>query len=397
MKRFFLILLSLSLFLSYATAQINLREGIVITLQGDTLHGDIDYRTDAINAEKCVFIANGETQYKTYLPGEIQGYRFVDNGRYYVSKEVPTHADSKFKKMVFVEYVVKGNVSFYYLSTHSADLFMLEDEKGELVSFGNIDQDTPLSLRRRKLTNALLMLGKSKKAQEKLWKSDMDKDQIKKITRFYNDEVCPDGQCEIYEYPAPKTPKAERGINWVVKAGYSPQQFSYSNDDPEYPLSIPTAMCPGYRVSVGIDIHQARISKGLYLQVYGSFAQAKNENIQQESNQYGNPYKYYYTEGSLTAGAAYELPLFRTPAKCMFFAGYDFSVNAYRLKFPVNGVTDNEVWLNFRTHYYGARLSYPIGKHSLLVEAQFFHKSHSGILSDDSPTKRPALMFGWRF
>ena len=71
-------------------AQSNVREGYIITLQDDTIHGEIDFRTSAMNMKRCVFRKKGDTSFKTYLPGEISGYRFTSNGIYYVSKEVKT-------------------------------------------------------------------------------------------------------------------------------------------------------------------------------------------------------------------------------------------------------------------------------------------------------------------
>ena len=394
-------LLTISLLWLFACAcswaQINLREGIVITLQGDTLQGDIDYRSDFQNAQRCVFVAPGATAPTTYLPGEIQGYRFTDNGRYYVSKEVPTHADSEFKKMAFVEFVVRGNVSFYYISDRNSDLFLLDDADGKLVAFDDVNKDSSLSQRRKKLTSALLMLGKSKKAQEKLWRSDMEKNQIKKITLLYNDDVCPDGQCEVYEYPAAKTPVAEQYVNWLVKAGYSPQLFRVENHTAYFP-DVTTATCPGYRISGGIEIRLARYCKGLYIQVIGNFAQAGKDNVRQKvlrSDKMTNAFKYKYTELSAQLGAAYEFPIFRTPAKGMVFAGYDISSYKHQVECSLDYYnTTDHVFNAFRSHYFGARLSYPIGRHSLLVEAQFYHKLP---VLDNWPNKRPSFMLGWKF
>ena len=60
MKNLFLTLILLAI-CTVGMAQINLREGIVITLAGDTLHGSIDYRTDPMNSEQCLFIPDGKT------------------------------------------------------------------------------------------------------------------------------------------------------------------------------------------------------------------------------------------------------------------------------------------------------------------------------------------------
>ena len=44
------------LLISTIYAQSNYRPGFIITLQKDTVYGVIDYRTDKINATRCVFL-----------------------------------------------------------------------------------------------------------------------------------------------------------------------------------------------------------------------------------------------------------------------------------------------------------------------------------------------------
>lgn len=70
-------------------AQNNYRPGFIITVQKDTIYGEIDYRTDKMNAKRCVFQSQGnDTEPVTYHPFEILGYRFTDDGKYYVSKNI---------------------------------------------------------------------------------------------------------------------------------------------------------------------------------------------------------------------------------------------------------------------------------------------------------------------
>ena len=40
-------------------AQNNYRPGFIITVQKDTIYGEIDYRTDKMNAKRCVFQSQG--------------------------------------------------------------------------------------------------------------------------------------------------------------------------------------------------------------------------------------------------------------------------------------------------------------------------------------------------
>ena len=150
-------------------AQSNIREGYIITLQGDTLHGEIDFRTSAMNMKRCVFRKKGETSFKTYLPEEISGYRFTSNGIYYVSKEVETENEGK--KVLFVEYVLHGNMNLYQLGS---DDMLLEDEDGNLAKFSVVkaQRSTDKKEIRNEMKDVLIMLNKSINATNILLEKD---------------------------------------------------------------------------------------------------------------------------------------------------------------------------------------------------------------------------------
>ena len=65
-------------------AQTNPKPGYVITNTGDTIRGVIDFRTNEKLSKQCQFWANGEKEGKVYLPGDIEGFRFDNNGKYFV-------------------------------------------------------------------------------------------------------------------------------------------------------------------------------------------------------------------------------------------------------------------------------------------------------------------------
>lgn len=60
------------------------KEGIIITMDGDSLHGFINDTRDFVIARNCQFKSNDGTITK-YSPGEIAGFIFKD-GKHYVSK-----------------------------------------------------------------------------------------------------------------------------------------------------------------------------------------------------------------------------------------------------------------------------------------------------------------------
>lgn len=106
-----LLLMILSLY-----AQSNYRPGFIITLQKDTIYGKIDYRTDKMNAKRCVFRPQGNnTEPTTYHPFDILGYRFTDDGKYYVSKNIELQYGVP--KPVFLEYLLQGMKSLYFYET----------------------------------------------------------------------------------------------------------------------------------------------------------------------------------------------------------------------------------------------------------------------------------------
>ena len=65
-----IISIAIALFVSLVTnAQVNPKEGFIITNEKDTIYGMIEYRTNHINAQQCVFKANDASEYVKYTPG----------------------------------------------------------------------------------------------------------------------------------------------------------------------------------------------------------------------------------------------------------------------------------------------------------------------------------------
>ena len=129
MKRHLFRLLYLCAFCFFMTtmqAQRNYRPGFIITLQKDTIYGQIDFRTDKMNEQRCVFRDDNTLQVRTYELFDIWGYRFTDDGKMYVSKSV-TLKMGEYPLDVFLEYLVKGMKSLYYMDTASIPTYFIED------------------------------------------------------------------------------------------------------------------------------------------------------------------------------------------------------------------------------------------------------------------------------
>jgi hypothetical protein len=140
----FFLTVSLSLF----AQSDNLKNGYIITNQGDTVFGKLDLRTNAINQKQCTFIA--DNKHKTiYQPSEIAGYFFIDDGKYYVTKTLEIDSTNR---TVFAEMLVKGMLNLYYYEDYNTKYefsaekngpyyknyipyFFFEDEDGKIMPF----------------------------------------------------------------------------------------------------------------------------------------------------------------------------------------------------------------------------------------------------------------------
>ncbi|MDR0231842.1 MAG: hypothetical protein LBI82_06955 [Dysgonamonadaceae bacterium] len=113
-------------------AQSNFRLGYIITNQQDTITGWINLQTDKNNQKQCEFKTNLESTPKVFLPGDIAGYRFAEEGKYYVSREVQLNGTPQ---KVFLEFLVKGIMNLYYY-TDDVNYYFFEnqDEKMETIS-----------------------------------------------------------------------------------------------------------------------------------------------------------------------------------------------------------------------------------------------------------------------
>lgn len=113
-------------------AQTNYRPGYIITLKKDTIRGQIDYRMDRVNALSCVLMPEGSTETTVYYPYDISGYRFTDDGKYYVSRTVELSRNEK-PQAVFMEYLLQGVKSLYFYESEDEVPFYFVEDGDKLI------------------------------------------------------------------------------------------------------------------------------------------------------------------------------------------------------------------------------------------------------------------------
>ena len=83
---FTIVLLAISAIVTMA--QTNPKPGYVIKNNGDTIRGNVDFRTNEKLSKQCVFWADGGSGGMTYKPGDIEGFRFDNGGKYFVTRRL---------------------------------------------------------------------------------------------------------------------------------------------------------------------------------------------------------------------------------------------------------------------------------------------------------------------
>lgn len=197
MKPFQFILLGFILSGGLLQAQSDFRTGYVIRSVGDTLFGDIDYRSPLYMGKVCRFRTAGE-QAQQFGPEEILAYR-IDAGKYYLSKAING-------RQVFLEYLINGKVSIYFLVDDQGEHYYVEKAGEGIMEIPYSEEIRTIEGRNYKVKSkehTYLLLAFMNDAPELQSKIEaMEKPThsgLIKVARDYHETVCDDEQCIIYE------------------------------------------------------------------------------------------------------------------------------------------------------------------------------------------------------
>jgi len=203
MKYLLLALLILCNFITKAQADSDseYKEGYIITSKGDTTKGFLFKHISRLASEKCIFKATINSKPKTYYPNEIAGYRFID-GKYYVSKEIKT--DSTTKKLIFLEFILKGKVNVYYyvdliehyyIEKTPEDLVELTEEQ---KTFHDDEKGRSYYSTSRFKGKLKVLLSDCPAIYNEIQSTRLTHQSLIKLTKDYNEKVC-GTDCIVYE------------------------------------------------------------------------------------------------------------------------------------------------------------------------------------------------------
>lgn len=231
MKHFFLqaILFSIS---SILFAQSDYRNGYIITNAGEKQSGWIDFKGGLLNSKSCSFKTDTLAEAKRYMPGEIKAYRF-ENSKYYASKEIK---DSGSSKTVFLECLIEGKVTIYYLLNESGEHYYIEKD-GKLSEMLNKDVSFEKGgtryVHKSGQYKGILKyyMSDCPDLTSQITDTEFDKKSLIKISKTYHERVCKDKQCIVYEKNIQKV-KLHLGV--VASYGIQNMNFSFVGDSYTY-------------------------------------------------------------------------------------------------------------------------------------------------------------------
>ncbi len=181
-------------------SQSNYKEGYIITNSNDTIVGQIDFRTDHTNSSVCKFKKTETAVENKYYPGDIAGYRFLNEGKYYVSRTLDING---LQKNVFLEFLVQGLLNLYYLQLDN-DYYFFENKNGELISFTK-KPDEIIENNRIKTDNRYKGIISSVLKDDlplalKTSNIGFDRKSMIECTKEYHNDMCESGEkCIIFE------------------------------------------------------------------------------------------------------------------------------------------------------------------------------------------------------
>jgi hypothetical protein len=202
------VLISISLF-----SQKEFKEGYIITQSGDSLYGLIEVNNYAVNSKYCFFKETEDSKKITYVPNDIMGYRFID-GKYYISSEIEFQGDTV---KAFLEYIIKGEISFYFIRIQESDHYYIQKKDGVLThldasevyyDYDRINMEWVISEDKtiQKFHNTdkykgilKYYLHETPELSNKVDDMTLSHKSLTKIAKDYHNAVCDDYECIVYE------------------------------------------------------------------------------------------------------------------------------------------------------------------------------------------------------
>ena len=193
-------LISVLLFFCFLNghAQRDFRPGFVINNRHDTIHGYLLYKASS-TSETCVFKKELAEKPVIYSPSDILAFRFSD-GKYYVSREVTVETG---KKLLFLEFLLKGKASIYYMRDGTDHYFIEKDgriieltEKEKIITTDWGQNYVKPDMYPGKLKS---VLSDCPEIFPEIDRSNLNHSSLIRLARDYHARVCSTEECIVFQ------------------------------------------------------------------------------------------------------------------------------------------------------------------------------------------------------
>ena len=408
-----LIVLILGTFLSLnAFSQRNFIPGYVVTLHGDTLHGQIDYRNWDRNPDKIVFELEGKTTPVQYSPLDIRSFK--GNDEIYVSAIVSSSASSRKAgnlgdetnlrtevDTTFLQTLIQGDKSLYYLKNRLGieNFYIKQNGKYELLVYNIYKSNTEAKVHvtKKYVGQLTLYFNNAPSVQQQLQKTDYTKTSLKNLFLAYYRQSS----------TAPKfQKKTDKGsVEYGLVAGVSISSVKFGGDGFVYLTStdIPQSVNPTGGLFLNFVLPRSQGKWSIYNELnYNSFQLSTDYN--------GFYHDIYYTEQINTEFSFSYLSLnnmvrFKYPVKgCYLFINGGFS-NGIIID-DTNHMTDvgrfrtteSKALDDIKKHDFGYIGGIGVQYHHFSLDARYKRTGgFSSYVTLSSPVNQYYFLLGYRF
>jgi hypothetical protein len=284
------------LLVSHSFSQSNYKEGYIITLQQDTVSGWLDFRTDQTNARLCRFKRTEHGAEEIFHPGEIAGYRFIREGKYYVTKQVKI--DNEYQTF-FLEFLIQGLKNLYYLPLDNG-YFYFEGQDGMLVGVtkqpDQITENYKVKEDNRYKGVMSYLFYDCLPLSMQTARVAFDKGSMIVFTKKYHDQMCDTGEeCIIFENDYKRK---------FIKFDYTIFTGAELNDVKLVNTYFPSMLSISPVIGGGLNISSPRLMKSLYFNIETSISAVSG--ISNYIDNYLNYCLYDFNAGKISIGAGLE-------------------------------------------------------------------------------------------
>lgn len=269
-SRVVLLFLLLLFFVPYVDAvaeEGSFRSGYVITNSNDTIWGVISCAN--INPyEKCMFRNNKNGEVTEFQPGEISSYRFFDDGKFFVSKEVSLKTG---KRWLFLEYLIKGKASAFYFRDNY-NHFFVETDKEPLLEISEsdtiINAENGSAYYKNSTYKGKLryLLSDCPELFSEINSTDLYSAELINLFKEYHEKICPNEQCVIFERKIPKVK-----IHFGISVGVGITDFRFNDNVFSDSRIQPVVGAQMEIENVFFNIEQSFLRIGVSIQKYSTF------------------------------------------------------------------------------------------------------------------------------